>query len=178
MNHLLLGLAANPALAPELIGELVSLAVESGNEDLADAVAERTDLTAGQVTELAASGEGTARRLALAGLLPAAEVDPVARPSVALALLDRGDGPAEWARLLTAHPDGEIRWRLASCSPLPRDASLTLAADADVSPALLEDLARHDPPVRRVFREVSVQPISVRRTCRRPGPWPAPPPRP
>nr|WSX53495.1 hypothetical protein OG409_33980 [Streptomyces sp. NBC_00974] len=132
MNHLLGGLAANAALAPELIAELVSLAVASGDEDLVDALAERTDLSAAQVIELAASDEGTARQLAWNGLLPAAEIDPVARPGVALALLDRGDGPAEWARLLAAHPDDEIRWRLACCSPLPLDAALTLAADADV----------------------------------------------
>ncbi|CAM5314010.1 hypothetical protein SAVIM338S_00644 [Streptomyces avidinii] len=132
MTPLLRGLATNPALGPELRARLVALATASPDADLADALTERTDLTSGQITELAASGEDTARRLALAGLLPASEVDPVSRPSVALALLDRGAGPEGWARLLAAHPDDEIHRRLASCSPLPLDATATLAADPDV----------------------------------------------
>ncbi|MET9466471.1 hypothetical protein ABZY44_17030 [Streptomyces sp. NPDC006544] len=132
MNHLLGGLATNPALTPELRSLLVSLAVASADEALADALTERTDLTVAQAIALAASDGGAARGLAANGLLPAAEIDPAARPEVALALLDRGDGPAEWARFLAAHPDHEIRWQLASCSTLPLDAALALAADVDV----------------------------------------------
>ncbi|WP_328622352.1 hypothetical protein [Streptomyces sp. NBC_00354] len=142
-GHLLAGLAANPALPAELLDRLIAglLArtasdVDKGPDeddaDLARALSERTDLGPARVATLAAGDEDAALRLAHAGLLDAAGVDPVVRPSVALALLAEGAGPPGWARLLAAHPDRQIRRRLASRPGLPLDVLETLAADPDV----------------------------------------------
>ncbi|MFJ9910809.1 hypothetical protein [Actinacidiphila glaucinigra] len=49
---------------------------------------------------LAARDEAAALQPAYGGRLTAADVDPVARPLVALALLDERAGPPEWARTL------------------------------------------------------------------------------
>ncbi|MFD9357073.1 hypothetical protein [Streptomyces sp. NPDC060031] len=140
MSHLLCGLAANPALPPELVDRLVARAVSATAADpdddiaadLAYALSERTDLTPAQVLALSAHDEYAALRLARGGLLTAADVDPVARPRLALVLLDERAGPAEWARLLAAHPDGEVRWTLASAPGLPLDVAQSLAADPDI----------------------------------------------
>lgn len=134
MILLLCGLAAQPALPADLLERLTGLAgrVPDPDEELACALAERTDLTSGQVRALAAV-ESAAIRLAHAGRLDPADVDPLDRPSVALALLDEGLGPSEWARVLAAHPDRERRRQLASRPGLPLDVQETLAADPDVS---------------------------------------------
>ncbi|MEV6733207.1 MULTISPECIES: hypothetical protein [unclassified Streptomyces] len=142
-GHLLSGLAANPALPAELLDRLIAgLLARSASDadtgpdeddaDLAQALGERTDLGPARVAALAASDEDAALHLAHAGLLDAADVDPAARPAVALALLDEGAGPPGWARLLAAHPDRQIRRRLASRPGLPLDVLETLAADPDV----------------------------------------------
>ncbi|MFD6891811.1 hypothetical protein [Streptomyces sp. NPDC059957] len=134
MIRILCGLAANPALPADLLDRLTELAgrVHDPDEDLACALAGRTDLTDRQVRTLAA-GDESAVRLAHAGLLNPADVDPLDRPSVALALLEEGAGPPDWARALAAHPDPKARWRLASRPGLPIDVRETLAADPDVS---------------------------------------------
>ncbi|MFE6843969.1 hypothetical protein [Streptomyces sp. NPDC057686] len=146
-GHLLCGLAANPALPAELLDRLIDglLArpasgpdespAESPDEadaELALALSGRADLGPARVAALAACDEDAALHLARAGLLDAAGVDPAARPAVALALLDEGAGPPGWARLLAAHPDREIRRRLASVPGLPLDVLEALAADPDV----------------------------------------------
>ncbi|WP_327733832.1 DUF2336 domain-containing protein [Streptomyces nojiriensis] len=142
MNHLLCGLAANPALPPELVDRLLTLALrEAGTEpdterDYADELlrdlAGRTDLRRDQVRALAAYEEGTAVSLAYRGTLTAADVDPVSTPYAAVALLDERRGHPEWPRFLAAHPDSEIRWKLASCPGLPPAVVDLLAADPDV----------------------------------------------
>ncbi|MFK0254008.1 hypothetical protein [Streptomyces sp. NPDC090445] len=147
---LLPGLAANPALPPELLDGLIALAAARPETDgnahdrcavveLRDELAERADLAPAQVRALADACEHTASRLARDGRLPAAAVDPAARPSAALALLDEGTGRPEWARLLAEHPDREVRRRLASCPGLPSDVVETLAADPDI--AVVAELA-------------------------------------
>ncbi|MFD9337134.1 hypothetical protein ACFWBF_22430 [Streptomyces sp. NPDC060028] len=140
MSHLLRGLAANPSLPPELVDRLIALVVsataadpdDDPSADLAYELSERADLTRAQVLALAAHDEYAALRLARGGLLTAADVDPVARPRVALVLLDERAGPARWARLLAAHPDREVRWTLASAPGLPLDVARSLAADPDI----------------------------------------------
>ncbi|MFD0270818.1 hypothetical protein ACFVGY_30285 [Streptomyces sp. NPDC127106] len=138
------GLAANPALPPELLDRLIALAVSGPGpdreadadaeavEELCSELAERRDLSPAQVRALADADEHTAVLLAREGRLSAAAVDPAARPAVALAMLDEGTGRPEWARPLAAHPDREVRWRLASCPGLPSDVVETLAADPDI----------------------------------------------
>ncbi|MEU7726949.1 hypothetical protein AB0B78_17150 [Streptomyces sp. NPDC040724] len=179
MNDVLCGLAANPALPPGLVDRLIARAVakpgpseglvDDGAEELLDelvdqlvgALTGRADLGRAQVAALAARDEDTVVLLARRGHLTAADVDPAARPSVALALLDEGRGLPEWARLFAAHPSPGIRWKLASCPGLPPDVVAALAADPDVEvvselalwttePAEAARLTRHPhPEVRR-----------------------------
>ncbi|MDX3536165.1 hypothetical protein PV721_17650 [Streptomyces sp. MB09-01] len=175
MNDVLCGLAANPALPPELVDRLVARAVaepgpsealvedcaEELLDDLVRALAGRADLGRAHVEALAARDEDTAVLLARDGHLTAADVDPAARPYAALALLDEGRGLPAWARLLAADPSPDIRWKLASCPGLPPDVVTALAADPDVEvvselalwttePPEAARLARHPhPEVRR-----------------------------
>ncbi|MEU8677648.1 hypothetical protein [Streptomyces sp. NPDC048560] len=128
MNHVLCGLAANEALSSELVDRLIAVA----DDDLGAVLARRADLSHAQAVELASRGDETAVRLAYGGLLTADDIDPVAQPLVALALLDTRAGRPQWARLLVAHPDHEYREKLAACPDLPADVVENLAADQDV----------------------------------------------
>lgn len=149
MNHVLYGLAANPALPCELVDRLVTVA----DADLAEALACRPDLSPAQVTALASRFEGAAVRLAYEGRLGADDVDPALQPRAALALLDEGAGKPRWARLFATGPVVEHREKLAACPGLPPDVALALAADAEVrvvaelalwtTPDLAARLARH-----------------------------------
>lgn len=161
MNRVPHGLAANPSLPASLVDRLIALA----DEDLASELAERGDLRHDQVVALTARDEHTARSLAFAGLLTAADVDPVARPLTALALLDTGAGRPEWARLLARHPVVRHREELASCAGLPDDVIEALAVDTALDvvhelaaftpePAMAARLARH--PHAQVRRGVAV----------------------
>ncbi|WP_409467281.1 hypothetical protein [Streptomyces sp. HC307] len=128
MNHVLCGLAANAALPFELVDRLISVA----DTDIAESLAGRADLSHEQAVALASQIGESAVRLAYEGRLTAADVDPVARPQAALALLDEGAGDLEWARLLAADPEVERREKLASCPGLPSAVREMLATDPDV----------------------------------------------
>ncbi|WP_055698576.1 hypothetical protein [Streptomyces silaceus] len=147
MNHVLCGLAANPALPSELVDRLIVVAAApahagAGPEteadpgadpaDLADALACRAGLSRAQAVTLAARAPESAVRLAHEGRLTADDVDPVSQPLVALALLDERAGRPAWARLLAADPVVEHRERLATCAGLPAAVVETLAADEDI----------------------------------------------
>lgn len=128
MDHILRGLAANPALSSALVDRLVAIA----DDDIAEGLACRTDLSRAQAVALARRVEGSARALANEGLLTADDVDPALWPDAALALLEHGAGRPEWARLLVADPARERREKLAGCRGLPSDVVDRLAADPDV----------------------------------------------
>lgn len=128
MNPVLCGLAANAALPSALVDRLTAVA----DVGIAADLAHRADLSHAQALELASRVEESAVWLAYAGRLTVADVDPVAQPRVALALLDEGAGSPEWARLLAAGPVAECREKLAACSALPPDVVEKLAADSDV----------------------------------------------
>ncbi|WP_326586439.1 hypothetical protein [Streptomyces sp. NBC_01294] len=159
MNSLLCGLAANPALPPELVDRLIALAVATpGPTDFFDPsdhlvstlvrnLAERADLGPAQVAALAARDEDTAVQLARHGHLTAADVDPAVWPVVALALLDEGRGLPEWARRFAADADPCVRLRLASCPGLPPEVEASLAADPDVGVAAELALGTTSAPV-------------------------------
>ncbi|WP_405808406.1 hypothetical protein OG729_27050 [Streptomyces sp. NBC_00210] len=159
MNHVLCGLAANAALPSELVDRLIAVA----DADIAADLADRADLSHGQAVALASRVEETAVRLAYEGRLTAADVDPVAQPHAALALLDERAGSPESARLFAADPVVERREKLAACSDLPPDVAQTLAADSDVrvvaelalwtTPDMAARLARH--PHAEVRRAVA-----------------------
>ncbi|WP_330300351.1 hypothetical protein [Streptomyces sp. NBC_00503] len=128
MNHVLCGLAANEALPYELVGRLIAVA----DADIADALAGRADLSREQAVDLAKRVEEATARLAYEGRLTAADIDPLARPEAALALLDAGSGDLQWARLFAQDPDPERRAKLAACPGLPADVRESLACDPDV----------------------------------------------
>ncbi|MEU3105326.1 hypothetical protein [Streptomyces griseoflavus] len=136
MDHVLCGLAANPALPLELIDRLIAVA----DADIAESLAERADLRPEQAVALAARVGKAAERLARRGLLTAADIDPVLLPDAALALLGEGRGHAEWAWRFAADPDPERREKLAACAELPAALQEMLAADTDVR--VVSELAR------------------------------------
>ncbi|NML50656.1 hypothetical protein HHL19_19270 [Streptomyces sp. R302] len=126
MYALLHGLAANPALPSALLDRLIALA----DDELAGALARRTDLDRGRALALARRvGDAAAVSLAYEGRLAAADVDPAEWPEAALALLDRGAAPAAWARAFAGDPDPGRRERLAACPGLPPDVTERLARD-------------------------------------------------
>ncbi|MFD7455907.1 MULTISPECIES: hypothetical protein [unclassified Streptomyces] len=127
MHHLLCGLAANPALPGALIDRLIGLA----DDDVDSALACRADLGRARAVALSRRDAAIAVRLAYSGGLTAADVDPVARPGAALALLDEGAGSAQWARRFAADPVVEHREKLAACTGLPPDVTDALAADPE-----------------------------------------------
>lgn len=128
MNDVLCGLAANVALPSELVDRLVAVA----DAEVAAELAQRVDLGRARALELASRFEEVAVALAYAGRLTVDDVDPVAQPEAALALLDEGAGSPEWARLFASDPEVERREKLAACPVLPPDVVETLAADPDV----------------------------------------------
>jgi len=167
VHHALYGLAENPALPPELVDRLISAA----DDDLAAELAYRPDLDRGQIAALARF-ETAAARLARDGRLTADEVDPVVQPLVALAMLEEHSGRPEWARLLAADPQADIREKLAACPDLPDDVAQTLASDPDVRvvselaswarPDIAARLASHPhAEVRRALAANEMTPPSV-----------------
>ncbi|GIH61661.1 hypothetical protein [Microbispora siamensis] len=128
MDHVLCGRAENPALPFDLVERLVTVA----DEDIAASLAGRADLTRAQAVALVSRVEESAGLLAERGLLTAADIDPVAQPLAAFALLTEGAGRPEWARLFAGDPIVERRERLAACPGLPPDVAKTLAADTDI----------------------------------------------
>ncbi|MEU4066224.1 hypothetical protein AB0F25_28120 [Streptomyces wedmorensis] len=128
MNHVLCGLAVNEALPFELVGRLIAVA----DEDIADGLAGRADLSREQAVDLAARVEESVVRLVYEGRLTAADINPLSQPQAALALLDEHAGDPEWARLFARDPDVDRRAKLAACPGLPADVRETLAADPDV----------------------------------------------
>ncbi|MEV1050482.1 hypothetical protein [Streptomyces sp. NPDC049887] len=140
MDDVLCGLAANPALPPELVDRLIAVA----DDDLAWALTDRVDLSRPQALALARRDEGAAAVLAREGRLTAADIDPAVRPDAALALLESGAGGPELARLLVVDPDVLRRERLAACPGLPSDVVDRLAADPDVR--VVAELALWAPP--------------------------------
>ncbi|MBL3665911.1 hypothetical protein JL475_07835 [Streptomyces sp. M2CJ-2] len=128
MDHVLCGLAANPALPAELVDRLIAVA----DADIAESLAVQKDLSRAQAVALAARVPESGVRLAYEGLLTVADVDPVTQPHAALALLDERAGTPEWARHFAADPVLKHREKLASCPGLPEDVREILAADPDV----------------------------------------------
>lgn len=128
MDHVLIGLAGNPALPGELVDRLVA----GADEEVAGELSCREDLGREQAVALARRVEGSAVALAYQGRLKAADVDAGRWPEAALALLDQGAGDVRWARRFARDRDRERREKLAACPGLPDDVVDLLAADPDV----------------------------------------------
>ncbi|GLW32157.1 hypothetical protein [Actinoplanes regularis] len=147
MDDLLVALAGNPALPAALVDRLIGLA----DEDLAQTLAGRSDLTVEQIRRLVGRCKGAAVMLAYDGRLSAEDLEaafglgeePDSPDSTyaRLALLDEGRGRPEWARRLAADPGSEIRQKLAACPALPPDVCEVLAADPDLE--VVAELAAH-----------------------------------
>ncbi|WAL68684.1 hypothetical protein ORV05_13190 [Amycolatopsis cynarae] len=135
MNHVLYGIAANPALPSELVDRLIEIA----DEEMAIALADRVDLSVTQAVALAARRPATVARLVVAGLLTTDVVDPAKQPRAALALLAKGAGNPAWARELATDAVVEHRLTLAGCPGLAADVVDVLAADPD--PRVVAELA-------------------------------------
>jgi hypothetical protein len=140
VNHLLCGLAVNPALPAELVDRLLALA----DDDVDHHLTGRDDLSRAQTLTLTSRNELNGVPLAYRGRLTAADVDPGAQPRAALALLDEGAGDPAWARLLAADPVAEHREKLAACPGLSEDVVEILAADQDIR--VVVELALCAPP--------------------------------
>ncbi|MCX5380032.1 hypothetical protein [Streptomyces sp. NBC_00091] len=169
MNPTLNGLAANPALPPDLLDRLIALAVSpaaGGGEDglLGSELAGRKDLARDQVLALAAHDEGLAVTLAYRGRLHAADVDPLARPAAAIALLEEGRGLPQWPCLLAACPDAALRAKLAACPGLPPEVTAVLAADPELD--VVTELALFATPNPTVAARLAAHPhAEVRRAA-------------
>ncbi|RZU17979.1 hypothetical protein [Streptomyces sp. BK239] len=169
MDHVVNGLAVNPALPDELTDRLIEIA----DADLADRLADREDLSRAQAVALLSRVDDGGVSLAYGGRLTAADVDPLQQPHAALALLDQELGHPEWARLFAADPDVSVREKLAACPGLPPDVTERLAADPDVGvvvelalwtrePGVAAPLAAHPhTEVRRAVAANEVTPPAV-----------------
>lgn len=156
VNHVLCGLAANSALPAELVDRLITVA----DADTAAELAGRENLTRAQVRALVTRVPEIAVRLVHEGRLTEADIDPVAQPDAALALLGEGGGPSRWARLLAKDPDRARRERLAACPRLPADVVEALVADVDVP--VVAEVASH--AAREVTARLAAHPhAEVRR---------------
>ncbi|MFI1994666.1 hypothetical protein [Actinoplanes sp. NPDC020271] len=153
MDDLLVALAGNPALPPALVDRLIGRA----DEDLAQALAYRSDLTSAQVRALAVRDSGAAEALARDGRLSAEDLvveEALDTTYLQLVLLDEGRGREAWARRIATDPSAEVRQKLAACPGLPAEVSAVLADDPDLDVVsetaifttdreLLERLAKH-----------------------------------
>ena len=126
MHRAVYGLAENPAPAADLVDRMIAAA----DDELAEELACPQESTRAQVVALSRF-DGGAVRLAHDGRIAVDDVDPDARPQVALALLEERSGRPEWARRLAADAHVEHRERLAACPDLPEDVVQTLAADRE-----------------------------------------------
>jgi hypothetical protein len=162
-------LAGNPAIGAELIR---GLAADPGY-DVQRSVAHHPDVPLEVVVALAAAtriGPTLLPRIATASRPEierlAASPDPVVR----MLLAARRDLPAEIRDALAADPDAKVAKSIAP-HPGLSEARLramvdrhgvrvvaAVAANPDAPPALLADLARHRPPVRKALLEIARHP--------------------
>lgn len=152
-NARLLGLAHNPALAPELLDRMVAEA----DEKLVLSLVQRDDLTAEHLRVLVTrAGESATAVLLARGLLDPAAV-PTEDPWLALVVAEQPGADPELVRALARHPEPLVRAALVErVEWLPRDVVDLLAHDPaftvvlavtrfqPISPELAEELRRQD----------------------------------
>lgn len=152
------GLAANPSLPADLLDRFIA----GADAELCLDLAERADLSQGQVRALAArGGTATVVRLIRRRLLTKADVD-AADPEIQLALLDEGDAPDEWVRSLATHEDSSVRSSVAATTGVPADVLATLAQDLNIE--VVTEAARSSRLTARVAAMLAEHPhMAVRR---------------
>ncbi|MET7516935.1 hypothetical protein ABZS88_26305 [Streptomyces sp. NPDC005480] len=125
------------------------------------------------LTDLAGTTKIGATLLPRIAAASPAEVEELARsphPAARMLLAQRRDLPPEIRDALAADPDAKVVKSIAS-HPGLSEARLRamidrhgvrvvakVAANPDATPAMLEDLTRHEPPVQKAFREVARHP--------------------
>ncbi|CAG7649856.1 hypothetical protein [Actinacidiphila bryophytorum] len=167
--HVRSTLAANLSVGEDL----VRLLADDRGHDVQRTVAFRPDLRLDVLLRLAGAGKtGAATLPRITGASPD-EVRELARspqPEVRMMVAQRRDLPDAVRDALAADPDAKV---VKSVAPHPglSEAQLRamvdrhgvrvvakVAANPDASPELLEDLARHVPPVRKALREIARRP--------------------
>ncbi|MFJ4572148.1 hypothetical protein ACIP4W_12075 [Streptomyces sp. NPDC088846] len=159
-------LAGNPAIGEALIRVL---AVDRGH-DVQRRLAHNPRVPLDVLSRLAAAvkiGPTLLPRIAAASPAEVKELSASSNPAVRMLLAERRDLPAEIRDVLAADPDAKVA---KSVAPHPglSEAQLRsmverhgvrvaakVAANPDVPPALLADLTRHVPPVKKALREVA-----------------------
>ncbi len=159
-------LAENPAIDDALIR---ALAGDRG-DDVRRGLAHNPNVPLDVLIQLAGTTKIGATLLPRIATASPAEVEELARspiPAVRMLLAQRRDLPAEIRDALATDPDAKV---VKSIAPHPglSEAQLRamvdrhgarviakVAVNPDATPPLLEDLARHEPPVKKAFREIA-----------------------
>ncbi|MFI7082291.1 hypothetical protein ACIBUR_01620 [Streptomyces anulatus] len=159
-------LAANPALDDDLIRVLA----HDGSSDVRRSLAHNPRVPLDVLTELAGTtkiGETLLPRIAGASATETAELARSPHPVVRMLVARRRDLPAGIRDALAADPDAKV---LKSIAPHPGLSAAQLrsmvdrhgirvlakvAANPEAPPELLDELARHEPPVHKALREIA-----------------------
>jgi hypothetical protein len=159
-------LAGNPAIDDALIR---TLATDRGH-DVQRTLAHNPRVPLDVLSRLAGAvkiGPALLPRIAAASPAEVKELSRSSNPAVRMLLAERRDLPAEIRDALAADPDAKV---VKSIAPHPGLSETQLrsmverhglrviakvATNPDAPPALLEDLTKHVPPVRKALREVA-----------------------
>ncbi|MDG9683750.1 hypothetical protein QC334_13575 [Streptomyces sp. DH18] len=159
-------LAANPALDDDLIRVLA----QDRSSDVRRSLAHNPRVPLDVLTQLAGTtkiGETLLPRIATASATETAELARSPDPAVRMLVARRRDLPAGIRDALAADPDAKV---LKSIAPHPGLSAARLrsiadrhgirvlakvAANPDAPPELLDELARHEPPVHKALREIA-----------------------
>ncbi|MFJ6838644.1 hypothetical protein [Streptomyces sp. NPDC091209] len=167
-------LAENPVIDEALIRVLA----RDGDPDVRRRLAHHPRVPLDVLTELAGTARIGATPLPRIVAATSAEIKELARspnPAVRMMVAQRRDLPPEIRDALATDPDAKV---VKSIAPHPGLAEGQLramvdthgvrvlakvAANPDASPALLEHLARHEPPVQKAYREIARHPNATAR---------------
>ncbi|MFF1641501.1 hypothetical protein ACFVXA_28505 [Streptomyces sp. NPDC058246] len=159
-------LAENPAIDDALIRALA----DDRDHDVRRGLAHNPQVPLDVLAQLAGATKIGATLLPRIAAATPTEIEELARstnPAVRVLLAQRRDLPAEIHDVLATDPDAKV---VKSIAPHPGLSAAQLramvdrhgvrvaakvAANPDATPALLEDLARHEPPVQKAFREIA-----------------------
>ncbi|MGW3935042.1 hypothetical protein [Streptomyces phaeochromogenes] len=159
-------LAENPAIDEDLIRVLAG----DPGHDVRRRLAHNPHVPLDVLTDLAGDagiGATLLPRIATASPMEVEELAQSPNPAVRMLLAQRRDLPAGIRDALCADPDAKVVKSVAGHPGLSEARLRTMvdrhgarvlakvAANPDATPALLEDLARHQPPVQKALREVA-----------------------
>lgn len=164
------GVRADVAENPVIDGTLIRALADDDSHDVRRRLAHHPDVPLGVLTRLAGGTRIGATLLPRIAAASGAEVEELAcSPDAAARMLvaQRRDLPAEIRDALAADPDAKVVKSVAP-HPGPTGAQLRamvgrhgirvlakVAANPDAPPALLEEVTRHEPPVRKALQEVA-----------------------